>query len=127
MNEQKAKRKLSLLRLCVAGVLSGVANGLLGAGGGILVVFGLRGLEGDLEARDLFASALCVMLPVSVISCIQYALAGNLNTEGFGIYAIPAVAGGLLGGMLLGRIGGAALKKLFGVLVIYSGILLMLK
>ncbi|MBQ9086761.1 MAG: TSUP family transporter [Clostridia bacterium] len=119
--------RFPLLRIAVMGVLAGVANGLLGAGGGILVVFGLSGLMKQYEPRDLYASALCVMLPVSVISCIRYAAEGNLSVDGFGIYALPAIAGGILGGILLGRLGGSVLKKLFGSLVIYSGILLILR
>ena len=124
---KRRERTLIILRILIMGALAGVANGLLGAGGGILVVFGLSGLMKEYEARDLYASALCVMLPVSVVSCIRYASGGNLSTEGFDVYVLPAILGGLLGGLLLGRLKGAFLKKLFGGLVIYSVILLMLK
>ena len=116
-----------LLRILVMGALAGVANGLLGAGGGILVVFGLSRLMKEYEPRDLYASALCVMLPVSAVSCIRYAARGNLPTDEFGVYVLPAVLGGVIGGVLLGKLRGGVLKKLFGALVIYSGILLMLK
>ena len=124
---KRREKGQTLLRILLMGALAGVANGLLGAGGGILVVFGLSGLMKDGEPRDLYASALCVMLPVSVVSCIRYGAGGNLPTEEFSVYVLPAILGGLLGGILLGRLRGAALKKLFGALVIYSGILLMLK
>ena len=123
----RREKGYTLIRILLMGLLAGVANGLLGAGGGILVVFGLSGLMKEYEPGDLYASALCVMLPVSVVSCIRYALGGNLSTEGFDVYVLPAILGGLLGGILLGRLKGTFLKKLFGGLVIYSGILLMLK
>ena len=97
--------------------------------GGIVIVLALaRLLEGsELEGRDLYANALCVMLPISAVSCVRYALAGNLRVEGFGIYALPAIAGGVLGGILLGRVGATWLKRLFGALVIWSGVLLMIR
>lgn len=113
----------------VMGVLAGFVNGLLGAGGGILIVFALASRlgYGEENSRDLYANALCVMFPISVLSCIRYARAGHLSLEGFGIYALPAVIGGVVGGILLGKVRGSVLKKLFGALVIYSGILLIVR
>ncbi len=125
---KKAKGGTVVTYLIITGLSAGLVNGMLGAGGGILVVFALSAVLGDsCEPRDLYANALCVMLPISVVSCVRYAMAGNLNTDGFGLYALPAIAGGLLGGLLLGRIKGTALKRLFAALVIYSGVILMIK
>lgn len=117
------------LSLAAAGFLAGLANGLLGAGGGIIAVFAFaRFLRGEnTERRDLYANALCVMLPISTVSCLRYGLSGHLVTEGFGVYALPAIVGGVVGGLLLGRLGGSALKKLFGLLVIWSGVLLIIR
>ena len=115
--------------LLATGLVSGVLNGLLGAGGGIPIVFSLSFLLGDRlrDPRDLYANALCVMLPISAVSCVRYAMAGRMATEGFGIYVIPAILGGLLGGLLLGRLNAALVKKLFGALIVYSGILMMIR
>lgn len=115
--------------LILTGLGAGVINGLLGAGGGILVVLALSALIGGEteERRDLYANALCVMLPISAVSCLRYAMEGQLSTEGFGKYALPAVLGGLLGGILLGRLQAPTLKKLFGALVIWSGVLLIIR
>jgi len=123
------KKGRGALGVAAAGLLAGIANGLLGAGGGIVAVFAFSYFlrSGEYERRDLYANALCVMLPISAVSCIRYALAGHLVSEGFGVYALPAVLGGLLGGILLGRLRASLLKKLFGLLVIYSGVLLIIK
>ena len=125
---QKRTGKGAALYLCAAGLLAGFVNGLLGAGGGIPVVFALSGLFGEeCDRRELYANALCVMLPISAVSCLRYALAGNLQTEGFGVYVLPAILGGVAGGILLGRFRGAWLSVLFGALVIVSGILLIVR
>ena len=117
------------LLLSVGGLLAGFANGLLGAGGGIVAVFAMSAAlrERVEDRRDLYANALCVMLPISAVSCIRYALAGHLPGEGFGVYALPAVFGGFLGAILLGKLKGVWLKRLFGALVIWSGVLLMIR
>ena len=122
-------RSKACIFLAVAGLLAGVANGLLGAGGGIVAVFALSHfLRGaGYERRDLFANALCVMLPISAVSCVRYALAGHLVTDGFGVYVLPCLIGGLIGGILLGKLKASLLKKLFGALVIYSGVLLIIR
>lgn len=115
--------------LSLGGIVSGFVNGLLGAGGGIIIVYVLtRLLKGFVsDSRDIFANALCVMLPVSVVSCIIYALRGNINVSGFGVFVIPAIIGGVVGGVLLGKINASFLKKLFAWLVVWSGVMLMIK
>ena len=111
------------------GFLAGAVNGLLGAGGGILIVwamaYALRGEASD--ARDFYANALCVMLPISALSCVRYAMRGNLTTDGMSRYVLPALLGGFCGGLLLGKIKVGALKKLFSALVFYSGIVLIIR
>ncbi len=115
--------------LMLSGVLCGVLNGLLGAGGGIVAVWAIgKSLDEQLEdGRDLFANALCVMLPVSAVSILGYSLRGNLSTAGIGLYILPAILGGALGGALLGRLKLGALRRLFSALVVVSGILLLIR
>lgn len=111
------------------GFVSGAVNGLLGAGGGIVTVYALSAsLSGSQnDKRDVFANALCVMLPISAVSLIGYAVMGNVEFASLGAYALPAIVGGVLGGLLLGRINTVLLKKLFAAIVIYSGLTLMIK
>lgn len=117
------------LFLPIMGFTAGIANGLLGAGGGIVIVYALNHALGDKlnDRRDVFANALCVMLPIASVSCIIYAISGNLSVQGIGVYAIPAILGGITGGFVLGKINPGFLKKLFAALVIYSGITLIIK
>lgn len=125
----KNRGKSVAVYLCLTGLLAGFVNGLLGAGGGIPVVFALSAIlrEELSDRRELYANALCVMLPISAVSCVRYALAGNLRTDGFGVYVLPALLGGLVGGVLLGKIRGVWLSKLFGFLVVLSGVLLIVR
>ena len=129
-SEKKMRYKMKKeYYLPIMGVLAGMVNGLLGAGGGIIVVYALGVALGDEldDVRDVFSNALCVMLPISLVSCVGYALMGALSTDGIGVFIIPAIFGGAAGGFLLGRINTAFLKKLFAALVIYSGIMLIVK
>ena len=113
----------SIIRLSSVGLAAGLVNGLLGAGGGILIVFGLAPLlEHDEEGkRDVFANALAVMFPVSVVSLIGYLTAGRVSFDGFYVYLIPCAVGGLIGALLLDRIKIPLIQKLFAAIVIWSG------
>ena len=118
-----------LFGIVLMGLLAGAVNGLLGAGGGILIVYALSFTlrKSDPDPRDMYANALCVMLPVSAFSCLRYAISGHFSTDGFALYTVPAILGGLAGGFLLGRLRAGVLKKLFAALVIYSGIFLIIR
>ena len=115
--------------LPIMAIIAGILNGLLGAGGGIVIVFALSLACSDRirSTKDIFANALCIMLPISFVSCIIYAARGNLDLSGISHYALPAILGGAAGAFLLDRISTTALKKLFSGLVVYSGVMLMIK
>ncbi len=117
------------VKLSLYGLLAGFVNGFLGAGGGIVVVLAIsRMFKGAVNDKNTaFATALCVMLPLSGVSAIIYALRGNISFEGFGIFAIPALIGGAIGGILLGKLKADFVKKLFSALVVISGILLIVR
>lgn len=116
---------------------AGFINGLLGTGGGILLVLALRGygrrhrIGGDAVSaesqRDIYATALAVMVPISVFSTIQYARAGTLDLGGFAPMLLPTVVGGVLGGILLDRLKLDWVKRLFALLVLISGVLMIVR
>lgn len=129
-------RQKSLL-LVLGGLGAGFINGLLGAGGGILLVFIMGWIlapakDGSSEAlpldkRDIFANALAAMLPVTVVSVISYAARGDIHLEGAETYVFPAVIGGIGGAWLLDKLRFETVRRLFAILVIVSGIAMLLK
>ena len=105
------------------GFFAGLLNGLLGAGGGIILV---RGAEKVLpreyhDGRDVFANALAVMLPLSAVSAIAYVIRGSVHGLEFGSFVLPAMIGGAVGGLLLAVIDTRLLRLIFSALVVWSG------
>ncbi len=116
--------------LLTAGTAAGFLNGLLGAGGGILLVFALSAMNPDKSpegVRDNFAATIAAVLPVTLFSAILYASDGRMDFSAVTPLILPAVLGGAAGAWLLSRINTNLLKKLFAVLVIYSGIRMLLR
>ena len=119
---------LQILPLIAIGVGAGFLNGLLGAGGGILIVFGLRKLlKGQLkDPRAIYPTAIAVMLPLSLLSVWQYARAGSLEPTRLAWLIPPAIVGGVIGALLLRRLSPKALSRLFAAVVLISGLVLAL-
>jgi len=107
--------------IALLAVIAGIVNGFLGTGGGIAVIFALNLLFPKLDARDRFASAIAVILPMSTVSAVMYSAGGNLPTEQGLVYLIPAAIGGYAGARALDKINTAWLNRIFAVLLIFAG------
>lgn len=118
--------KKYILPLLALGLLAGFLNGLLGAAGGIAVVVGLRALfrNKPLDGHRFYATAIAVMLPLSIISVWRYAEGGHLPEASFLGLILPSVIGGGVGALLLPHIRPTVLKRIFAAVVLVSGIIL---
>ena len=110
-----------------ATLAAGVINGLLGAGGGVVMLYVIRAILGHSEdaesaSRDAFATVVAVILPVSVVSAVTYGARGNLDMDVMQVFAVPALVGGIVGAYLTDRLPTRLIKGVFAVLVIVSGV-----
>ena len=78
------------------------------------------------EDRAAFAGALCVTLPLSLVSLAVYAGQGALDWTGALPYCLGGLPGGLLGGLLLPRLPTKWLHRLLGLLLLGAGLRLVL-
>ena len=117
---------LIFLTLLMLGFGAGFINGLLGAAGGILIVLGLKVLtRGRIrDPRSVYASAIAVMLPLSLLSVLQYVQRGSLPLSEALPLLLPAVAGGLVGALLLRRLSARLLSRIFAAVVLISGVVM---
>ena len=123
--EQTAKRReLTLLALGAIG--AGFLNGLLGAGGGIILYFVLGALYGRGAKENLVLSTTAVMF-FCLVSLFFYKGNAALTVGDILRVGIPAAAGGLIGALLLQRIPAHAMKKIFSALIVVSGILMLVR
>lgn len=124
-------KKCGILALTVmlAGLSSGYINGLFGTGGGIILVFALTRLmtrERGYCARDVFATVIAAILPMSAVSAAFYLRDGRVGISLAEPYLLPGILGGIIGGLLLEKINLKLLKKLFAFMVAYAGIRMLL-
>ncbi len=112
-------------KLLLYGVLIGVTNSLFGAGGGIIAVPILK--KEGLTQKAAQASAIAVILPLSLISAVMYLTKGYFALSDASVFIPFGFLGALLGSRLMGRFSDRLLGVLFSVLMIYSGLRMILK
>ena len=79
-----------------------------------------------LEDKHAFATALSVMLPLSVVSLAIHAAHGPLPLDAAWPYLAGGVAGGIAAGLLFRRVSAVFLHRLLGVLILWGGVRLLL-
>lgn len=117
--------KLKVLILIVFGFFIGFVNGFLGGGGGVLVVMVLLWLC-KLEQKNAHATALIVILPISIVSAIVYLLNGSGDWEKIIYSTIGVIFGGLLGAVLLNKLKGEVTKLIFSAILMIAGVRMFL-
>lgn len=117
------KNKTKLISI---GLITGFINGIFGSGGGIIVVPALIFILG-MEDHKAHATAISIILPLSIISTIIYFMKGSISFK----VAIPVSIGGILGGYIgartLNKIPVKFLRKIFGSVIIYTAIRMIWK
>ena len=108
----------------LAGTLAGAVNGLFGAGGGMLLLPVLEKTT-DLEEKERFACAVCIILPLSLVSAGVYLLRGGSFAGESVPYLVGGALGGVIAGLLLKKVSALWLHRLLGIFILWGGIRLL--
>lgn len=119
------KTKTKHLKIAFFGILIGFINSLLGAGGGMIAVPLLNNL--GLDEKSSHASAVAVILPLTVISAIIYLVKDYVNLTDTVWFLPTGILGAVIGSFLLKKISPTVLKKIFAVFMLYAGIRLLIR
>ncbi len=109
----------------LGGLITGVCNGLLGAGGGMVAVLALKRLC-RLPEKEAHATAIGVMLPLTALSSLLYVLGGAVAWDVLAFVAPALTVGSLLGAKLTGKLADKALRRLFAALMMAAGAWMLL-
>mgnify|MGYP004432370117 CR=1 FL=1 len=116
MNTAKKKGVMT-----AAGCAAGLVNGVFGGGGGMIVV-PLLTAAAQKPPLVAHATAILVILPVSIASAVVYLLNGWFDTELFISVCLGVLSGGSVGAKLLGVISPSAATVSFAVVMFVAGI-----
>ncbi len=111
------KKLLSAL----AGAAAGAINGLLGAGGGMILVPLLQKTQ-NFEENQIFPASVAIILPLCLVSLILTTLNTPLPWKQALPYLLGAVPGGLLAGFWGKKIPVKWLHRALGLLILWGGV-----
>ncbi len=117
--ESPKKKRLQNFYAVLGGLAVGFANGFFGAGGGMLAVPVLTFIMG-LEEKKAHATALLIILPLSIISSIIYGKTVSIG-DNFLEILLGVLIGGILGALLLKKLNTASLVVSFYFLMAFAG------
>jgi uncharacterized membrane protein YfcA len=113
-------KKLTAL-LAGLGAVVGFLNGFFGGGGGMVIVPPLIYLV-KVPTKKAHATALLIILPISIVSAIFYFAFGHLDVSLTLKCGIGAVAGGIAGALLLSEMSNDIIKVIFSAVMLAAGI-----
>jgi uncharacterized membrane protein YfcA len=103
------------------GVIGGIASGLFGIGGGVIMVPILGLLLGFSQHRAQGTSLVALIPPTGILAVLGYGKAGYVSWQ-TGLLLIPGVfLGGIAGGALAKRIPAAKMRRIFATLMFLLG------
>lgn len=109
----------------IAGILIGIINIVIGACGGIVAIECLK--NNNIKQTKAHATAISIILPLTVISAVVYLMNNNVNLSDSYVYIIPGIIGSFVGATLLPKIPSKILRKVFSLFMIYAGIRMFFK
>ena len=117
--------EISKGKAAASGAAAGLVNGLLGAGGGMVLVPLLIGWC-RLQDKDAFATAISIILPLSLVSIVVHALQAPLPLSDAWPYLVGGLVGGILAGVLFQKVSAGLLHKLLGAFILWGGARLLI-
>lgn len=121
---KKQNNVLKVMWLLLIGVFIGFVNGFWGGGGGMICVPTLTSIL-KLPEKKAHATAILIMLPLSVASFVVYMLKGTLQWLTAGYVTLGFILGGVAGALLLKNINNTILKVVFSLVIIAGAIKLL--
>ena len=116
---------MSYIKKFLYGLLIGIVNILLGAGGGMLTVPFYKKM--GLSQKQAQINAVATILPISMVSAFIYLYNGNVKISDAYVYLIPGLIGSIIGTFLIKKISNKILNIVFSLFMIWAGMRLLFR
>ena len=113
---------MSILPFIAIGLAAGIASGLFGIGGGIIIVPALVYFLDFSQHRATGTSLAILLPPVGLAAVVEYYRSGSVDLKAAAVVAISLFAGAWFSAAWANKIAAPTLKLFFGVFVICVGL-----
>jgi uncharacterized membrane protein YfcA len=116
---------ISATKLILIGAAAGVASGLFGIGGGVIIVPLMIYWAGFSQHRATGTSLAVLLPPVGLGAVFEYYRHDAVDVRAAAIIAAALFVGGFVGAVIANRISGPYLRLSFGVFIVVMGVYLI--
>jgi uncharacterized membrane protein YfcA len=114
------------LKFVFIGLMGGIASGLFGVGGGIVIVPALIYWAGFSQHKATGTSLAVLLPPIGLAATVEYYRHGNMDLRAAMIIAVMMFGGAWAGAWMANQVKGPYLRLLFGLFVCALGVYLVL-
>ena len=107
------------------GILGGIASGLFGVGGGIVIVPALIYWAGFTQHKATGTSLAVLLPPIGLAATLEYYRHGNVDVPAAMILAATMFLGAWVGAAVANKMEGPHLRLAFGVFILGLGVYLI--
>lgn len=108
------------------GLAAGISSGFFGIGGGLVMIPAMVYFFQITQHQAQGTSLAVLTLPVVILGALKYYREGNANLHMALYIAVSFVAGAYIGAVLVHHISDPMLKKIFGFLLLFVSIRMIL-
>ncbi|MBF0215831.1 MAG: sulfite exporter TauE/SafE family protein [Candidatus Omnitrophica bacterium] len=108
------------------GLVAGIFGGLFGIGGAIIIIPALVYLFGLTQHQAQGTTLAIMVAPVGLLAALRYYQNGNVNLSIAVFVCLGFFFGGFIGAHFVQYVPGPLLKKMFGVLLFFISMQMML-
>ncbi|MBI4547467.1 MAG: sulfite exporter TauE/SafE family protein [Ignavibacteriae bacterium] len=113
---------IEIIQFVALGLVVGVMSGILGVGGAIFLIPALIYLLGWDQHLAQGTSLATLVPPIGILAAWQYYQAGHVNIKVAALLCLGFFVGGYFGGLFANQLPAEALRKIFGVALLFIAI-----
>jgi uncharacterized membrane protein YfcA len=113
------------LWLVATGIAAGVLSGLMGVGGGIVMVPAL--VMAGLSQHRAQSTSLAAIVPIAIVGAILFGLGDSVDIGAAVVLAAGSLVGARGGALLMHRLSGVVLARVFGGFLILVAITMLVR
>ena len=117
---------MSYFLMVISGLAAGLASGLLGVGGGVILV-PIFVYFFKLNIHTAIGTSLAVIIPTALMGALRHYAQHSVDIKIFVVVSLFAIAGAFLGAELSLSLPAPTLKKLFAVFLFFLSLYMYFK